>query len=146
MNKKDKISLLAISFSKGFISPQVPIATFYQNGKELNFIIDTGSDDNVIAREALDGLKYEKVEMPGKTLSGVGGVFNVEVCNIEFESEDDKFTDTFIIADHLKDAFDNIRRCHAIPLHGMIGSKFLNEHRLVLDFTNYIAYTKPDKE
>ena len=61
MKKIINKSFLSFSFSKGFMSPNIPIATFYQDGKELNFIIDTGSDDNVISKEALGGIKYEKL-------------------------------------------------------------------------------------
>ena len=141
MNLHNSKTLLAITFSQGFISPNIPIATFYQGNKELNFIIDTGSDDNVINKEALDNIEYEKTDHKG-TLSGVGGTYEVEGCNITFQYEGETFTGMFIISDTLKEAFDNIRKCHAIPLHGMLGSKFLKENNIVLDFKNLTAYSK----
>ena len=134
-------SLLSFSFSQGFTSPNIPIATFKQGDKELNFIIDTGSDDNVINRESLKEIEHEMVEHNG-TLAGVGGVFNVEACNISFQHEGETFTTKFLIADHLQQAFDDIRRAHAIPLHGMLGSKFLMQNNIVLDFNNMVAYNK----
>lgn len=139
-NNKSK-SLLSFSFAQGFTSPNVPIATFHQDGKEINFIIDTGSDDNVINRKALNEIKHEKVEYNG-TLAGVGGVFQVEACNITFQYEGETFTTKFLIADHLQQAFDDIRKAHAIPLHGMLGSKFLMQNNIVLDFNNMVAYNK----
>ena len=45
-------------------------------------------------------------------------------------------------SDHLQAAFDDVRRAHAIPLHGMIGSKFLMSNNIILDFNNMIAYNK----
>jgi hypothetical protein len=138
---KKNNSFLSFSFSKGFTSPNLPIATFYQGDKELNFIIDTGSDDNVINKEALKDIKHEMTEHKG-TLAGVGGVFEVEACNISFQLNGENFSAKFIVADHLKDAFDDIRKAHAIPLHGMLGSKFLMENHIVLDFTNLTAYNK----
>ena len=134
-------SLLSFSFSQGFTSPNIPIATFKQGDKELNFIIDTGSDDNVINRESLKEIEHEMVEHNG-TLAGVGGVFNVEACNISFQHEGETFTTKFLIADHLQQAFDDIRKAHAIPLHGMLGSKFLMQNNIVLDFNNMVAYNK----
>ena len=134
-------SLLSFSFSQGFTSPNIPIATFKQGDKELNFIIDTGSDDNVINRESLKEIEHEMVEHNG-TLAGVGGVFNVEACNITFQHGGDTFTTKFLIADHLQQAFDDIRRAHAIPLHGMLGSKFLMQNNIVLDFNNMVDYNK----
>ena len=138
---KKNNSFLSFSFSKGFTSPNLPIATFNQGGKELNFIIDTGSDDNVVNREALADIKYDMIEHQG-TLAGVGGVFEVEACNISFQLEKDSFTAKFLISDHLKEAFDDIRKAHAIPLHGMLGSKFLVDNNIVLDFKNLAAYSK----
>ena len=134
-------SFLSFSFSKGFVSPNIPIATFYQDGKELNFIIDTGSDDNVISEEALEGIKYEKLEHQG-TLAGVGGVYDVEACKISFQHDNETFTTTFLISPTLKDAFENIREAHAIHLHGMIGSKFLISNNIVLDFNKLEAHSK----
>jgi predicted aspartyl protease len=139
--KKNHNSFLSFSLAKGFTSPNIPIATFYQGDKELNFIIDTGSDDNVINKEALDSIEYEKTDHKG-TLSGVGGIYEVEGCNITFQYEGETFTGMFIISDNLKEAFDNIRKCHAIPLHGMLGSKFLMQNNIVLDFNNMVAYNK----
>lgn len=139
--KKNNKSFLSFSFSKGFMSPNIPIATFYQDGKELNFIIDTGSDDNIISKEALEFIQYEKVEHKG-TLAGVGGIYEVEACNITFQHEGESFTAKFLISDSLKEAFDNLRKAHAIPLHGMIGSEFLMKNHIVLDFTNFTAYNK----
>lgn len=141
MNKKNNKSLLAFSFAKGFTSPNLPITTFYQEDKELNFVIDTGSDSNVINKEVLQTIKFEKVGHCG-TLAGVGGVFEVEACNISFQHEEENFTAKFIISNHLQQAFDDIRKAHGIVLHGMLGSKFLMENKIVLDFNNMVAYNK----
>lgn len=138
---KKNYSFLSFSFSKGFVSPNLPIATFYQKDKELNFIIDTGSDDNVISKEALNGIEYKMLEHSG-TLAGVGGVFEVKACTISFQMGEENFSAKFIISDHLKEVFDNIKEAHAIPLHGMLGSKFLKENNIILDFKNLTAYSK----
>ena len=139
--KKNHNSFLSLSMAKGFTSPNIPIATFYQGDKELNFIIDTGSDDNVISKEALTDINYKKIDYKG-TLACVGGIYDVEGCTITFQHDGEAFTGIFIISDDLKIAFDNIRKAHAIPLHGMLGSKFLMENNIVLDFKNLTAYNK----
>lgn len=142
MNKKIKNnSFLSLSLSKGFTSPNIPIATFYQGNKELNFVLDTGSDDNIISKEALQNIMYQPVEHEG-TLAGVGGVYSVEACTIPFKYEDEDFNAKFLISDTIKNAFDDVRKAHAIQLHGMIGSKFLRENGIVLDFKNLSAYSE----
>lgn len=142
--KKDNISLLAVSFSKGFISPQIPIATFLQGNKKLNFILDTGSDKNVVDESVLNEIEHEKLESANPlTLTGVGGVVEVKICRIPFQNQDDHTTykPTFLVTD-LKDQFDSLEDTHGIKIHGMLGSLFLKEHNLVLDFTNLTAYSK----
>jgi predicted aspartyl protease len=139
--KKSNKSFLSFSFSQGFVSPNIPIATFYQGDKELHFIVDTGSDNNVINRDTLNDIKYEMIEHNG-TLAGVGGVYQVEACKIQFQLEDEEFTAKFLISDNLKEAFDAIRKEHAICIHGMLGSRFLMENNIILDFNSMTAYNK----
>lgn len=145
MKKNNNNSFLSFSFSKGFTSPNIPIATFYQGDKELNFIIDTGSDDNVINRDALEDIEHDMIDHNG-TLAGVGGVYQVEACTIAFQHDGEDFAAKFLVSDHLKEAFDNIRKAHAIQLHGMLGSKFLMQNNIVLDFNNLMAYNSKEKE
>lgn len=140
MNKKNN-SFLSISIAKGFCAPNIPIATFYQGDKELNFIIDTGSDDNVINEKALKDIKYDMVDHEG-TLSGVGGTSTVKACTISFQYNGESFTENFLVSDSLQEAFDAVRMAHAIPLHGMIGSKFLMKNNMVLDFNKMLVYNK----
>jgi predicted aspartyl protease len=136
----NKKSFLAISFSKGFISPNIPIATFHQGDKELNFIIDTGSDNNIIDSNVLPELQYEMVE-DKMNLTGLGGSREVGICNIVFSYEDEEYSTPFLISD-MKEAFNMIRECHAIPIHGMLGSKFLKRQNIILDFNKMVAYNK----
>ena len=135
-------SLLAITFGQGFIPPNIPIATFKQGDKELNFILDTGSDNNVVDKECLESIEHTIDDSQKFNLAGVGTDKNiVQVCNIPFQYGEDSFTEQFLISD-LKGPFTLIRKCHAIPLHGMLGSNFLKKQGLILDFKNFTAYSK----
>lgn len=140
MKNKNKV-FLSISFSAGFQSPHIPIATFKQNDKELNFIIDTGADDNVINEAVLQDIEYEEVEHNG-SLAAVGGVFEVKACAISFQYDKEQFKAKFLISNQLDQAFNDIRKAHAIPLHGMLGSKFLRDNNIVMDFKNLVAYNR----
>ena len=134
-------SFLSFNLNRGFTPPNIPIATFYQNDTELNFIIDTGSDDNVICSEILPSLKYEELE--GDTpFATAGGVQKVKSCNLNLQFGAETFTSKFLISDHLKESFDKIHEWNAVRLHGMIGSKFLMQNNIILDFNNMIAYNK----
>ena len=141
MNKYNCKSFLAISFSKGFNSPNIPIATFYQGDKEINFIVDTGSDYNVIDKSALANIEHEKMQGSG-TLTGLEGTQEVEGCNISFGCEDKEYKEFFLVSDTLKQAFDGMKKDHGIAICGMLGSMFLKKHNLVLDFNNLLIYNK----
>ena len=142
MRKNKNISLFAVSFRQGFISPNIPIATFNQGDKEITFLLDTGSDNNVINKGALDYVEHTMIEGGDKTtLSGVNGTTEVEHCSIKFTCEDENYEANFLVAD-LDEAFGTIRKGHCITIHGILGSKFLRSHNIVLDFQNLSAYSK----
>ena len=141
MNKNNNISLFAVSFSQGFTSPNIPIATFQQGDKEIVFLLDTGSDNNVINQKALQYIDHQKIEGDVTTLSGVNGTTQVEHCVIKFSCNDENYEANFLVAD-LEEALGTIRRSHCITIHGILGSKFLRKYNVVLDFKNLSAYSK----
>lgn len=145
MNKDNNISLFAVSFKQGFVSPNVPIATFYQNGRRLNFLLDSGSDKNVIDKSTLSYIDYKVIEGENVNLGGVGGITKVETCKITFSIDSEEYTETFLITD-LSQAFGMIEDDHSITLHGIIGSTFLRKNNVVLDFQNLAAYSKSKEE
>ena len=134
-------SFLSFDLNRGFTSPNLPIATFYQGDIELNFIIDTGSDDNIISSDALLKLKHEILDSE-KPLATAKGMDTVKTCRLTFQDGSETFTSNFLISDHLKESFDKIHEWNVVRIHGMIGSKFLREHNIVLDFSNMKAYNK----
>ena len=142
MKKNNNTSFLAVSFRQGFVSPNIPIATFSQGDKDIVFLLDTGSDNNVINKGALDYVEHEMLEGGDTTtLSGVNGTTEVEHCSIKFSCEDDTYKADFLVAD-LNEAFNQIRKGHCITIHGILGSNFLRNHNVVLDFNNLTAYSK----
>lgn len=142
MDKNNNTSFIAVSFKQGFISPNIPIATFSQGDKDIVFLLDTGSDNNVVNKGALDYVEHAMIEGDGTTtLSGVNGTTKVEHCSIKFSCGDDTFKVDFLVAD-LNEAFSTIRKDHCITIHGILGSNFLRNHKMVLDFNDLTAYSK----
>jgi predicted aspartyl protease len=143
MSKNNNISLFAVSFSQGFTSPNIPIASFQQGDKDIVFLLDTGSDNNVINKSALDYVDHTMFEDTGgkTTLAGVNGVTEVQHCSIKFSCEEDVYEANFLVAD-LDEALNTIKKSHCITIHGILGSKFLRSHNVVLDFNSLSAYSK----
>ena len=144
MEKSNNISLFAVSFRQGFISPNIPIATFQQGDKDIVFLLDTGSDHNVINKSALEYIDHQMLEGDENvtTLSGVNGTTQVQHCIIEFSCGDEKYKANFLVAD-LDEAFGTVKKGHSIIMHGILGSLFLKENNVILDFNNFTAYSKP---
>lgn len=141
MKKNNTISLFAVSFKQGFVSPKIPIATFYQGDKKLNFLLDSGSDKNVVDQKTLDSIEHEIISEGTTSLSGVGGVTKVDTCRVKFKCDDEEYTEDFLVAD-LSEAFGMIENDHCITIHGIIGSTFLRQNNVVMDFQNLVAYSK----
>jgi len=143
MTKKQGVSLLAVSFRPGFTSPKIPIAIFNQEDKDFVLLLDSGSDRNVINKDALSLFNHtikEKDEDSITHLSGVGGSQEVETCVIPFSCGEDKFEADFLVTD-LSQAFNGIKKEHCIQIHGILGSTILQEHNIVLDYKNLVAYS-----
>lgn len=60
----------------------------HSNGKELKFLVDTGSNDNVILNKSLKGCTYKKLRW--KLLTGLFGHKNGKSsqCSLSFELQD----------------------------------------------------------
>ena len=143
MNNKNAYSYFQASFSKGFVAPNLPIITVKHGDIPLTFLIDTGSDDNVIDSNIVDKLETTAPKRLMHThLTGIGGTFEVQACNLSFVCQDEEYNADFLIRD-FSDTFPVIFEAHAIQLHGMLGSKFLKENHIVLDFQNLSAYSHP---
>jgi hypothetical protein len=137
-NKKDKLS-----FKESLDLTELPVVTFYNNGLKLNFLLDTGSNVNLLNKKLSEKLKKEFVNSE-LNVYGVGGVQNsveASCCNMEITNGNLKFTDNFYLID-LEETFSEIKKSSGVQIHGILGSLFFNKYRYILDFNKMIAYVK----
>ena len=139
----NNISLLAISFRQGFIPLKLPIVTFKQGDKDITFLIDSGSNRNVINKEALAFIEHEVIESKDKTtLSGLNASpTEVSLCSIKFSNDGKEYKQTFLVTD-LSAPMKGIKEGHGFTVYGMLGSPFLEEYKVILDYDQMIAYSK----
>lgn len=138
LNKKDKTK---ISFKEAMELTELPVITFYNNDQKINFLLDTGSNDSHITRSALNFLEYTMLD-DHKPITSMG-VSNLMAacCNITISNKNHTFNGTFVISD-LDAAFNIIKKESGVQIHGILGSKFFQEYKYVLDFDELIAYLK----
>lgn len=143
MKINKNISLLAVSFRQGFIPPKLPIVTFKQGDKDITFLIDSGSNQNVINKEALSLIDHEVIETKDKfTLSGLNATpTEVSLCSIKFTNDGKEYEQVFLVTD-LSGPMKGIKDDHGLIVYGMLGSPFLEEYKVILDYDQMIAYSK----
>lgn len=130
-----------MSFREAMALVELPIITFYQGKTKLNFILDTGANVSVIDKDYLENLNYNDTNRVSN-ISGVsGGIQSVAMKNISFTYKEKEYNDDFQVID-----FTNIRNAvketSGVVVHGIIGNAFMCKYKYVLNFKDFVAYSK----
>lgn len=130
-----------ISFREAMDLVELPIITFYNKDKKLNFLLDTGSDFSYINKSILPSLEYTEINESRNIISVGGNSQSLGCCNMTVTYKSQKFIDKFYISD-LDEAFGAIKAETGVQIHGILGSKFFVKYKYVLDFKDLIAYIR----
>ena len=98
--------------------------TFTCNGKELNFLLDTGSTISYIdAQTAIElGCKFQNCN---ESVTGLGGNQEItEYCEVRLETPT-TVTEIELPLANFKHAFSQIEEESGIEIHGLLGNNFL---------------------
>lgn len=135
--KQDNI----ISFGQGFALTELPVISLYQGNKSFNFLLDTGSNDSIIDSNILNKIEHTESDRKSSLFGVEGNSQEVSACNITLSYGDSDYPYEYIVVD-MKAPFSKIKSESGVTLHGIIGSKFFNAYKYVLDFDSLIAYSK----
>lgn len=130
-----------ISFRESMDLTELPVVTFYNGDKKLNFLLDTGSNVSHINSSVIHLLDHTKTDQKTDTIGMEGNKVSNDICKMTVYYRNQRFEEDFIISD-LNDAFDIIKQEEGVQIHGILGSKFFEKYRYVLDFSELIAYIK----
>lgn len=130
-----------ISFRESMDLTELPVVTFYNGEKKLNFLLDTGSNVSHINSSVIHLLDHTKTDQKTDTIGMEGNKVSNDICKMTVYYRNQRFEEDFIISD-LNDAFDIIKQEDGVQIHGILGSKFFEKYRYVLDFSELIAYIK----
>lgn len=130
-----------MSFREAMDLVELPIITFYNNDKKLNFLLDTGSDLSYINKSILPSLEYKKIDESRNIISVGGNTQSLGCCDMTVTYKNKKFIDRFYISD-LDEAFGAIKAETGVQIHGILGSKFFTKYKYILDFESLIVYSK----
>ena len=130
-----------ISFKEAMDLVELPVVTFYNGDKKLNFLLDTGSNVSYINSSIIPLLDHEKTDKEMNTIGIEGNKASNQFCKMSVTYKNQVFEEEFSIAD-LDEAFGVIKQESGVQIHGILGSKFFERYKYVLDFKELMAYIK----
>lgn len=130
-----------ISFKEAMDLVELPVVTFYNGDKKLNFLLDTGSNVSYINSSIIPLLVHEKTDKEMNTIGIEGNKVSNQFCKMSVTYKNQVFEEEFSIAD-LDEAFSVVKQESGVQIHGILGSKFFERYKYVLDFKELIAYIR----
>lgn len=128
-----------VSFFETYKLTGLPIITMKSGKKDVNFMVDTGSSNSFIDSSLIPDIDVTELPCIGK-VAGLGKkvlethFYNIklnlrEKLDFEFEFQAFDFSST-------------IPEQKGIEINGILGSDFFDKYKYVIDFKEYIAYTR----
>lgn len=137
--KKEK-SKISIKESLDLID--LPVITFTVDNTKLNFLIDTGSSESHVSKEASKHIFGTRTKVESSFIGSAGGGGLTETVNTVLEYKSLLFMARLFINECLDSAFSQVQEAHGVQLHGILGSDFLRDYKYVIDFDELTAYQK----
>ena len=130
-----------ISFKEAMDLVELPVVTFYNGDTKLNFLLDTGSNVSYINNSIIPLLIHEKTDKKMDTIGIEGNKVSNQFCKMSVTYKNQVFEEEFSIA-NLDEAFDVVKQESGVQIHGILGSKFFEKYKYILDFKELTAYIK----
>ena len=131
----------SMSFREAMDLVGLPIVTFYQGDKKLNFLLDTGSNLSVINEAALESIEHETLDRKG-SLYGVDGIKReTSFASISLVYKKDEYREEFQVT-NIQAAIDEVKAESGVNMIGIIGNDFFRRYKYILDFDELVAYSK----
>lgn len=129
-----------MSFKESMDLCELPIVTFLNNGKKLNFLLDTGASASVIDSNALEGVLFTKLDKIGDIFGMEGNKKEVTFIKMSLSYRGRTYDDEFQVVD-MSFPFGSMKTDFGVNLHGMLSSSFFQKYQYMLDFQELVAYS-----
>lgn len=130
-----------MSFREALALAELPIVTFNQGDVKMNFILDTGANNNIIDERIIGLLQTVETQRIGR-ITGIGGKReDIPFKNLTFTYKNKEFNDDFQVI-NMSHTFDAIKTATGVTAHGIIGNAFMQKNKYVLDFKEMVAYSR----
>lgn len=130
-----------ISFREAMDLAELPVITFYNGDRKINFLLDTGSNISYLNKSIVSSLVVGLTGEESNIIGIEGNKVNCKICKMIIKRKNQEFEEEFSIAD-LDKAFRTVKEESGVQIHGILGSRFFEKYKYVLDFKDYIAYVR----
>lgn len=137
---RKKVSCSSMSFRETMDLCELPIVTFINNGKKLNFLLDTGASKSVIHSGALEGLTYRDTNKSGDIYGIDGKRRDASFIHMSIGYKGKDYDEEFQSID-MSIPFSNLKADFGVNLHGILSSTFFQKYKYILDFDELVAYS-----
>lgn len=131
-----------ISLKESMDLAQIPIVTFQEGTNKLNFLLDSGSSESHISKEASKMLIGTPIDTDYSFVTSIGEGTTCKMVEAVLGYKTKEFKIDLFINEGLDASFAEIKNNCGIQLHGILGSDFLKKYKYVLDFAELVAYHK----
>ena len=134
-----KKSQSILSIRESIMLTDFPILTFNNNGYRLRFLLDTGSNANMIDKNILKNLVITDSSSPEEddyTVHSIGdSTLSSTQYLICFNYDSLKFGAYFMAVDKFS-GFDKIKNDTGVEVNGILGAPFMTRYKYILDLDN----------
>lgn len=130
-----------MSFKEAMDLVDLPVITFYNDGKKFNFLLDTGATMSVIDSNVLDNFSHKKLDDTGTIYGMEGNKIDVSYVRALLEYKGMNYEEDFQVVD-MSTAFNQVKAESGVTLSGILGSLFFRRYQYILDFESLIAYSE----
>ena len=119
--------------------PQVglPLLIVQAQAKNLCFLLDTGSNVNVLDRRVAEFFQLSGETAKQRQFGIDGELQTTDVVELAFSLEEQEYKANFSVMD-LSSAFGKVEEESGIQIHGLLGCSFMEQQKWILDFENLI--------
>lgn len=138
MNRLKEIN---IPISYGLNKTGLPLLVVEINQQNLCFLLDTGSNKNLIDQRVYEFFKEQVETVGSSTILGLeGNKQDSKVIKLSLSINNHSYSTNFNVFDSTN-AFGTIEEESDIQIHGIIGNEFFIENEWIIDFEKLTVYS-----
>lgn len=122
--------------------PQVglPLLIVQAQAKNLCFLLDTGSNVNVLDRRVAEFFQLSGGTAKQRQFGIDGDLQTTDIVELAFSLEEQEYKANFSVMD-LSSAFGKVEEESGIQIHGLLGCSFMEQQKWILDFEKLCLFT-----